>query len=322
MRPVFASDIYALGVTCIYLMTGKSPKDIEYNPQTGAMMWQKHVQLGKHTTYVLSKMLEVAVKDRYQTADQVIEALANESVADLRSSASPAARPASSPSRPATLRAVGAPPAPPPPAQPANPMAESAMKSSSQRMAETIRAQRMLKDPTNIKNGEMTKSGLNTSFGATPSAMPSVRREPLKMDAPAVLSAFKRGQRTFNEIDLSTIDLPKAHLPGITLVKANCAQINFQGANLAAGKFESADFSDSVLRDAILSRSYFNHANLKNTDLRGADLSDAHLNYADLQGANLCGANLKGAKVTEEQLALAKTNFMTVFPNGKRGGFW
>jgi serine/threonine protein kinase, bacterial len=31
---------------------------------------------------------------------------------------------------------------------------------------------------------------------------------------------------------------------------------------------------------------------------------------------------LKGVKVTEDQLNQAKTNFMTVFPNGKRGGFW
>ena len=35
MRPVYSSDIYALGVTCIYLLTGKSPKDLEYNPTTG-----------------------------------------------------------------------------------------------------------------------------------------------------------------------------------------------------------------------------------------------------------------------------------------------
>jgi serine/threonine protein kinase, bacterial len=66
MRPIFASDLYALGVTCIYLMTGKSPKDIEYNPSTGEMMWQKHVQLGKHMTQVLGKMLEVSVRYRYR----------------------------------------------------------------------------------------------------------------------------------------------------------------------------------------------------------------------------------------------------------------
>jgi serine/threonine-protein kinase len=28
MRPVYASDIYALGVTCVYLLSGKAPKDL------------------------------------------------------------------------------------------------------------------------------------------------------------------------------------------------------------------------------------------------------------------------------------------------------
>ncbi len=32
-----------------------------------------------------------------------------------------------------------------------------------------------------------------------------------------------------------------------------------------------------------------------------------------------CGANLTGAKIEDEQLALAKTNWMTIRPNGKRG---
>ena len=50
--------------------------------------------------------------------------------------------------------------------------------------------------------------------------------------------------------------------------------------------------------------------------------SESSLRPQNLRGANLCGANLKGVKVTEEQLNQAKTNFMTVFPNGKRGGFW
>jgi serine/threonine protein kinase, bacterial len=326
MRPVYSSDIYALAVTCIYLMTGKSPKDIEYNPQTGAMMWQKHVQLGRHMTYVLGRMLEVSVRDRYQTSQEVLDALANESIGEVRAPAAPPPRQVTSPNQPAPLgQRAGMPPPPPvaPPPQAINPAATSMMKSSAQRMADKIKEQRELRDPTNLRNGDPTRaSNTTTGFGVTPSAMPAVRREPLKMDAPAVLSAFKKGQRTFNEIDLSDLQLANAHLPGITLVKANCTKSNFQGANLAAGKFESANFTDSILRDAALARTYFSHANLQNADLRGADLTDAYLNYANLQGANLCGANLKGVKVTEEQLSLAKTNFMTVFPNGKRGGFW
>ncbi|HEY9299469.1 MAG TPA: serine/threonine-protein kinase, partial [Phormidium sp.] len=79
MRPVYASDIYALGVTCIYLLAGKSPKDLDYNPSTGEMLWEKHVRmvnhLSDHFAVVLRKMLEVSVRDRYQSANDVLRAL-------------------------------------------------------------------------------------------------------------------------------------------------------------------------------------------------------------------------------------------------------
>jgi serine/threonine protein kinase, bacterial len=321
MRPIFSSDIYALGVTCVYLMTGKSPKDIEYNPSTGEMMWQKHVQLGKHMTQVLGKMLEVSVRYRYQSVEEVQQALASTAVpADTRANAVPARPPVGSPSNPIPIARAA------PPGLPSNPNNPPAVATSaSQRMAEKIRDQRAQRDPTNFNNGgEPSRIGtdLRTGIGGGVPAIQAPRREQLKLDAQGVLAAFRRGQRTFSEMDISSLDLSKAHLPGIALSNANCAYINLQGANLAAGKFDKADLSGAVLKDTVLSKGYFSYANLQNADLRGADLSDAYLNYANLHGANLCGANLKGVKVTEEQLNQAKTNFMTVFPNGKRGGFW
>ncbi|MFW6358455.1 MAG: protein kinase domain-containing protein, partial [Chroococcales cyanobacterium] len=75
MRPVYASDIYAIGVTCIYLLTAKSPKDLDYNPSTGEMIWQRYVHVSEHFASVLRKMLEVAVRDRYQSTEDVLRAL-------------------------------------------------------------------------------------------------------------------------------------------------------------------------------------------------------------------------------------------------------
>ncbi|MCY7338325.1 MAG: serine/threonine-protein kinase [Chamaesiphon sp.] len=318
MRPIFASDIYALGVTCIYLMTGRSPKDIEYNPSTGEMMWQNHVKLSKHLTQVLSKMLEVSVRYRYQSVEEVQRALAKSAVTvDYRTGVAPLQ--VNTPKNPLPLGGQilpgvpSNPNAPPPPAT-----------SAAKRMADKIKEQRESRDPTNIKNGnEPSRFGadIRTGIGGIP-AIQTPRREQLKLDAQGVLAAFRRGQRTFSELDISSLDLSKAHLPGIALSNANCAYVNLQGANLAAGKFDKADLSGAILKDTVLSKGYFSYANLQNADLRGADLSEAYLNYANLHGANLCGANLKGVKVTEEQLNQAKTNFMTVFPNGKRGGFW
>ncbi|KAB8330069.1 serine/threonine protein kinase [Scytonema tolypothrichoides VB-61278] len=75
LRPVFASDIYAVGVTCIYLLTGKFPKDLDYNPRTGEMLWKQLVQTSDQLSVVLRKMLEVSVHNRYQSVEQVLKAL-------------------------------------------------------------------------------------------------------------------------------------------------------------------------------------------------------------------------------------------------------
>jgi serine/threonine protein kinase, bacterial len=318
MRPIFASDIYALGVTCIYLMTGKSPKDIEYNPSTGEMMWQKHVKLSKQLTQILGKMLEVSVRYRYQSAEEVQRALES-GVVETRMPGVPPRPMESSPKHPLPFGQ-----APSTPGAPSNPNHPAVPQTASKRMAETIKKQREERDPTNLRNGgEPSRFGSDprTGFGASAAIQPPPR-EQLKLDAQGILGAFRRGQRTFSEMDINSLDLAKAHLPGITLNNANCAYINFQGANLSGGKFEKADLSGAVFKDAVLIKGYFSYANLQNADLRGADLSDAYLNYANLHGANLCGANLKGVKVTEDQLNQAKTNFMTVFPNGKRGNLW
>jgi serine/threonine protein kinase, bacterial len=82
LRPVFASDIYAVGVTCIYLLSGKFPKDLDYSPTTGKMLWEHVVQTSDQLTVVLRKMLEVSVRNRYQSVEEVLRALELESYLD------------------------------------------------------------------------------------------------------------------------------------------------------------------------------------------------------------------------------------------------
>ena len=41
-RPVYASDIYSLGMTAIFLLTGKIPQELGTNPQTGSLSWREH----------------------------------------------------------------------------------------------------------------------------------------------------------------------------------------------------------------------------------------------------------------------------------------
>lgn len=75
LRPVYASDIYALGVTCIYLLCAKSPEDLAHNPSTGEMLWQSNVQVSQDFAEVLRKMLQISVCDRYQNVSDIIAAL-------------------------------------------------------------------------------------------------------------------------------------------------------------------------------------------------------------------------------------------------------
>ena len=75
MRPVFASDIYALGATCICLLTGRRPNNLKYSPVTCELVLPEDIQLSEYFTKVLNKMLESSVRYRYKSAQEVLQAL-------------------------------------------------------------------------------------------------------------------------------------------------------------------------------------------------------------------------------------------------------
>ncbi len=79
LRPVYASDIYALGVTCIYLLTGKGPLELEHNRQTGEICWEKEVNVSDSFAHILRKMVKISLEKRFKTVDEVIKALDMES---------------------------------------------------------------------------------------------------------------------------------------------------------------------------------------------------------------------------------------------------
>lgn len=79
LRPVYASDIYAVGVTCLYLLTGKPPLEFEYDALTGELCWQNHVDISPGLTQILNKMLKISVEERFQSAQEVLSALSMES---------------------------------------------------------------------------------------------------------------------------------------------------------------------------------------------------------------------------------------------------
>ncbi|MGB7442895.1 MAG: serine/threonine-protein kinase [Coleofasciculaceae cyanobacterium] len=75
-----ASDIYALGTTCIHLLTGTHPFNL-YNPLEGCLHWRDSLPQGHEINPQLGTILERMVKnlpkERYQSAAEVLQDLAS-----------------------------------------------------------------------------------------------------------------------------------------------------------------------------------------------------------------------------------------------------
>jgi serine/threonine protein kinase, bacterial len=327
MRPVFASDIYALGVTCVYLLTGKSPKDLRYDPSTGELMWRQQVQISDHFAGVLQKMLEVSVRHRYQNAPDVFRDLDLEpyldSLAGSLNSVSNRAPAAALPRKgevketslsplQRTAMAIRS-------RQQVNGRSESTSLQSGGSMHNQVLAARPSTgagQQTGDSMGNNRTSG-RTSGGRTGSPTGG-RKEYVPVDGGDVVLSYAKGRRDFADLSLEKARMVKTDLSNATFHRANLRQANFTGSILIGADFGRAGLVRASLRDTNLTKAYLSNADLEEADLRGADLRNAYLLNANLRGANLGGANLTGAKLSPEQLAMARTNWMTIRPDGKR----
>jgi serine/threonine protein kinase len=70
-----STDLYALAVTCVMLLTGKDATEL-FDSYSNQWNWQKEVKISPNLTNILEKMLLAAPNQRFQSAQEVLDALA------------------------------------------------------------------------------------------------------------------------------------------------------------------------------------------------------------------------------------------------------
>jgi serine/threonine protein kinase, bacterial len=72
-RPVYNSDFYSLGLTAIYLLTGKQPTDFPSDPHSAEILWRSSApQVSSALAQVLDKAISYHHRDRYQSAQELL----------------------------------------------------------------------------------------------------------------------------------------------------------------------------------------------------------------------------------------------------------
>ena len=85
-RPTFASDLYALGLTAVFLLTGKVPQDLPTDTRTGEIMWSQYARnINPNLANVIDRAIRFNVRDRFATAREMLNALQSADAADAPS---------------------------------------------------------------------------------------------------------------------------------------------------------------------------------------------------------------------------------------------
>ncbi|MBD2446722.1 protein kinase [Nostoc sp. FACHB-152] len=75
-RPMYSSDIYSLGMTAVYLLTGKQPQELETDPRTGEILWRSYaLSVSPTLAGIIDRAIAYHPRERFATAREMLEAL-------------------------------------------------------------------------------------------------------------------------------------------------------------------------------------------------------------------------------------------------------
>jgi len=249
MRPVYASDIYALGVTCIYLLTGKSPKDIETDTTTGELLWSEFAELSDPFARVLKTMVEVSVKRRYKNAREVLDAMEAlpyaETLAEamLVSNTNPRPTAKELVDKSAGVQNIATP----------NYQAKSPVRTPKLNTSSILRLYGQ-------NERDFTQQQL-VNLSLSNATIPGIK-----------FSGANLAESNFHQSDLSQANFEKAKL----------TRAIFRDSLLRGAQLSQSDLQDADLRDADLTGSNLRSANLKGANFCGANLENAQVRKEQL----------------------------------------
>lgn len=77
-RPVFSSDLYSLGLTAIYLLTGRQPQQLDSDPMTGEITWRNYApNVSPEFAAILDRAIRMYPNQRFMSAQDMASALAS-----------------------------------------------------------------------------------------------------------------------------------------------------------------------------------------------------------------------------------------------------
>ena len=83
-RPSYASDIYSLGVTAVFLLTGKQPQELEVDSHRGSIIWHK---FARNISPTIKAVIDTATayhpRDRYTSPKDMFDALLSGNVSRM-----------------------------------------------------------------------------------------------------------------------------------------------------------------------------------------------------------------------------------------------
>ena len=260
------TDIYSLGVTMIYLITGKHPSEMQV--KKGKLDFHSFAGIPERLKKVLDKMIEPFIENRLKSISEIREILNSSSVSEKTIKSSVYTSPANSPVVPHKNKVI----------------------------ARVIIGFTLL----------YVFIIFNISYHASQRSQPQNFQVKILDYGVTVWNRWRRLNPELHNIDLQRINLKGRNLRGINFSGVNLYYANLQDcdlrnsrldhanlyyADLRGGKFQNSTFKFSQFQHTKCENASFNHGDFENAYLYYSDFS-----YSDMRNAKFIKANLNQSK--------------------------